>query len=131
MLQIKLKIMEHRAPCKLIFYPYTHPQPLGLGQEVKTFFLKVVMLHIKLKEMEHRAPHKHIFCPFTHPLPMGYIFCPHTHTHPLGKGQKVKAFFLKVIMLNIKLKGMERRAPCKHIFCLSPWDGVKWSKYFF
>ena len=28
-------------------------------------------------------------------------------------------------MLHIKLKGMEHRAPCKHIFCLYPWGGVK------
>ena len=31
------------------------------------------------------------------------------------KGQNI--FFLKVVMLHIKLNGMERRAPCKHIFC--------------
>ena len=29
MLHYKLKGMEHRAPCKHIFYPYTHPQPVG------------------------------------------------------------------------------------------------------
>ena len=38
MLHIKLKGMEYRAPCKHIFCPYTHPQPLGWGQKVKTFF---------------------------------------------------------------------------------------------
>ena len=34
-------------------------------------------------------------------------------------GSKVKTFFfyLKVVMLHIKLKGMENRAPRKHIFC--------------
>ena len=48
MLHIKLKGMEHRAPCKHIFCPYTHAQ---LPDGVK--FLKVVMLHIKLKGMEH------------------------------------------------------------------------------
>ena len=30
-----------------------------------------------------------------------------------GKGQTI--LFLKVVMLHIKLKGKERRAPCKHI----------------
>ena len=35
MLHIKLKGMEHRAPCKHIFCPYTHPRPLGWGQRVK------------------------------------------------------------------------------------------------
>ena len=35
-----------------------------------------------------------------------------------GARSKVEAlFFLKVIMLHIKFKGMEYRAPCKHIFC--------------
>ena len=42
----------------------------------------------------------------------------HTHPRPLGWGQKVKTgFFLKVVMLHIKLKGMEHRVPCMHIFC--------------
>ena len=31
------------------------------------------------------------------------------------KGQNI--FSLKVVMLHIKLKGMEHRAPCKHIIC--------------
>ena len=38
MLHINLKGTEHRTPCKHIFCPYTHPQPLGLIQMVKTFF---------------------------------------------------------------------------------------------
>ena len=62
MLHIKLKRMEHRAPHKHIFFPYTHPWPLGLGQKVKTFLLlKVVMLHIKMKVLEHRVSCKHIY----------------------------------------------------------------------
>ena len=32
-------------------------------------------------------------------------------------GSKVKIVLLKVVMLHIKLIGMEHRAPCKHIFC--------------
>ena len=33
-------------------------------------------------------------------------------------GSKVKTFFsLKEVMSHIKLKGIEHRAPCKHIFC--------------
>ena len=67
---IKLMGLEHRAPYKHIFCPYTHTGTLGLGQKVKTYFLlKVVMLHIKLKGIEHRAPCKQIFCPYTHPHP--------------------------------------------------------------
>ena len=34
MLHNKLKGMELRAPCKLIFCPYTHPQP-GAGLKGK------------------------------------------------------------------------------------------------
>ena len=30
-----------------------------------------------------------------------------------GVGSKVKSFFLKVVMLHIKLIGMEQRTPCK------------------
>ena len=47
----------------------------------------------------------------------------HIYTHP-----GAKQFFLKVVMLHIKLKRMEQRAPCKHIFCpykRSTTDGVK------
>ena len=61
LLHIKLKDMEHRAPCKPIFCPYTH-----LGSKGQNIFLwKVVMLHIKVKGMEPRAQHKHILCPHT------------------------------------------------------------------
>ena len=49
MLHIKLRGMEHRAPCKHIFCPYTHTLCLGWGHKFKNFFLKVVVLHIKLK----------------------------------------------------------------------------------
>ena len=63
------------------------------------------MLHIKLMGMEHddddddRAPCKHIFCPFT-------------HARPWSKDQNI--FLLKVVMLHIKLKGIEHRASFKH-----------------
>ena len=43
---------------------------------------------------------------------MMQIFCPQTHPRPRGWGQKVKLYlFLKVVMLHIKLKGIEHRAP--------------------
>ena len=54
------------------------------------------MLHIKLMGVERRATCKHILCPYTHP-------------RPLGLGQKVKTFFLNVVMLNIKLKELKFR----------------------
>ena len=66
--------------------------PLGGVKRSKHFFLKEVMLHVKLrgvKGMEHRAAHKHIFCHYTHP-------------QPLRLSQNI--FFLKVVMLFIKLK---------------------------
>ena len=45
-------------------------------------------------------------------------FCPYTYFGPWGGVKRSKHFFLKIVMLHIKLKGMERRrAPCKHIFC--------------
>ena len=59
------------------------------------------------------------------------------HRHTLDPGGGVKTFFfLKVVMLHTKLKGMEHRTPCKHIFCPNthhgaPWGGVKRSKLFF
>ena len=34
-------------------------------------------------------------------------------------GQKVKTFFLKVVMMYIKFKGMERRIPRKQIYVLT------------
>ena len=36
-LHIKLKGMEHRAPCKRICFFYTHPRPLGWDQRSKHF----------------------------------------------------------------------------------------------
>ena len=38
MLHIKLKVMEHRAPCKHIFYPWTHPQSQDGVKRSKHFF---------------------------------------------------------------------------------------------
>ena len=33
-----LKGMEHRASCKHIFCPYTHPRPVGLGHKYKYYY---------------------------------------------------------------------------------------------
>ena len=50
-----------------------------------------------------------------------------------SKGQYI--FFWKIVMLHIKLKGMECREPCKQIFTtyntLYPWDGGQRVKTFF
>ena len=83
--------MEHRAPCKHIFCPYTHTQPQG---GTKTFFLTVVMLHIKLKGMEYRAPCMHIYCPYT-------------HRRSLGLGQKFKTFVSECGHVAYQIKGSE------------------------
>ena len=49
MLNIKLKGMERRTPCKHLFYLYKHPRSVGSDQNVKVLFLNVAVLHIKLK----------------------------------------------------------------------------------
>ena len=69
MLHIKLKGMEHRAPCKHIFCLTRTLNPRW-GQKVKHFFSERKMLHIKLKGIEHRAPCMHIFCPYTYTRPL-------------------------------------------------------------
>ena len=56
------------------------------------------------------------------------------HTHPRAprvgsKGQNI--FFLKVVMLHIKLKGMEQRVTCKHLFCSVPGVWLKGQNIFF
>ena len=56
MLHIKLKGMEHRAPCKRIFRPYTYFWSLGKGKMSKLIFLNVVMLHCQIKG-EKYIPH--------------------------------------------------------------------------
>ena len=84
-----------------IFCPYIQPGTQCWVQKVEAFFkFQVVMMHIILK-----GPQKHKFFTYTQPRPQGW-------------GQKFKTFFLEVVMMHIKLKGMECRAPCKHILCL-------------
>ena len=78
-----------------------HPRPLGLGQKVKTFLLKVVVLHIKFKGMKHKAPFKHILSPYTHPQPPDGV-------------KRSKHFFSE--SSHVEPKGMELRAQHKHIF---------------
>ena len=59
-----------------------------------------------------------------------YILSLQTHTPSTpGVRSKVEFFFLKVVMLHIKLKGIEHRAPCKHIFFpLTHLQPVGWTK---
>ena len=60
--------------------------------------------------MEHEASYNYActYCPYTHPQPIALV-------RNFSKNVK-KLFFLKVVILHVKLKGMEQRAPCKHIF---------------
>ena len=41
----------------------------------------------------------------------------HTPLTPEVGSKVKKVLFLKVVMMPIKLMGMEHRAPCKHMFC--------------
>ena len=50
LLQIKLKGMKHRTPCKQIFCPVKRPQPLDGFKMFKHFFFLKVMLHNKILE---------------------------------------------------------------------------------
>ena len=99
MLHIKLKGMEQRAPCKLMFCPYTHTRSLGWGLKVKTFFFS---------ESSHVA--YQINGNGAYSTMQAHIF--------LGPWSGVKGsnFFLIVVMLRIKLNGIERREPYTHIF---------------
>ena len=61
--------------------------------------------------------------------------CSYTCPQLLRFGQKVKRFFLKVVMLHIKLKEMERKVPCKHLHSvlthtLGPRGRVKGENFF-
>ena len=54
-----------------------------------------------------------------------YSVLSHIHS-AAGVGSKVKAFFLKVVMLHIKLKGMEHRASYSVLtHTLNLWVGFK------
>ena len=105
MLHIKLKVLEHRAPCEHIFCPYKQPRPPGWGQKVKTFFSENTHVACQNKGNEaYSSMQAHILSFNSHPQPPGGV-------------KRSNLFFLEVVMLHIKLKGMEYRAPCKHIFC--------------
>ena len=70
----------------------------GVGSNViSNHFLKVVILHIKVMVTMQ-----------------AHILSLHT-PDPCFGGQTV--IFLKEVMLHIKLKGMEHRAPYEHIIC--------------
>ena len=117
---------------------------LGMGQRPKfKLFQNMVMLHIKFQGNDacsnmianifpvltsggskgHNSTfsvHGHVVYQkgMTNAATCKHIFWPYPLPPPLGMGSKVKTFFfLKVVILHIKLIGMEHRALCKHIFC--------------
>ena len=102
------------------------PQHWGWGQMVKIHFLEHGHVAYQIKGIGK--------CSSMQP----HILSLHTPLTP-GMEQKVNTFFLKVVMLDIKSKEMELRAPCKHMFgpvtharpLLDPWSRVKRSKHFF
>ena len=46
-----------------------------------------------------------------------YILSLHTPSTPGMGSNGQNIYFLKVVILHLKLKGMEHRAPYEHIFC--------------
>ena len=82
---------------------HTYPLPPDGFKMSNIFFPEVVMTNYKLKEwkLEHHAS----------------TYSALTHTLGLRVRSKVKNIFLHVVMLHIKLKGIEVRASYKHIFC--------------
>ena len=108
MLHIKLNEIANAATRKHIFCPYTHPRPLGCGQMHKNMLLLFpekshVAYQIRNEwSIEHHASTYSIL---THIL------------DPWGGVKAQNIFFLKVVMLFIKLKGTEHRTPLMHIFC--------------
>ena len=57
---IKLMGLEHRAPCKHIFCPYTHPRRLGWGQKVKTFFIMKIVMCKGMEQKKKSTMQAHI-----------------------------------------------------------------------
>ena len=82
-------------------YVLTHTlESPGVGVKVKTFFSESSHVAYQINEDGAQSTMQaHILSLQTPSIP--------------GVGSKVKIFFLlKVVMLHIKLKGMELRAPC-------------------
>ena len=75
----------------------------GVGQKAKHFVTESTHVAYQVKEckIEHHAS--------TYPV-LKYSF------GPWGEVKRSNHFFLKVDMLQIKLKRMKLRAPCKHIY---------------
>ena len=78
------------------YFAHIPPSPDSLCEVKRSksyFFQNMVIVHIKLKGMPNAATYKHIFCPYTHHQPLG--------------GVKCQNIFPEVVMLHIKLMGMD------------------------
>ena len=105
MLHIKLNGITNAATCKHTFCPYTHSRSLGWSQRSKYFFSESSHVLYQIKKewsIEHHA--------------IIYIYSVLTHTLDAWGGVKGHNYFLKVVMLHIRLTGMEHRASCRHTF---------------
>ena len=65
MLHYQIKALDACSNMVANIVPTDTPLPQGWGQNIKIFFLKVVMLHIKLKGIEH---HESKYSVLTHTL---------------------------------------------------------------
>ena len=93
MLYIKLKHMEHRAPCKYIFCPYTNPQPQIGVKKVKTFFSESSHVTYQIKgNGAKRTMQAHLLSFYTSCTP-GVVW---------SKGQK---YFTKTSHVAYQIKG--------------------------
>ena len=105
MLHIKLKVMSHAATWWQIFSHILPSQTIEVGSKGENkLFAEHGHFVFLIKGITNATTCKHIICPYIHPRPPRW-------------GEKVKTFFLKVVILHIKLKGMELRASCNHILC--------------
>ena len=113
------------------------PDPGGWGQKVKIQLFQnwscCISNERDRQNQQHASTYTHALEPWGGVKGQSFFFL---HIKLIPIEQKVKTFFLlKVVMLHIKLKGMEHRAPFKHIFCPythpQPPDVVKRLKHFF
>ena len=93
MLHIKLNGHANASACKHIFCPYTHPRPLGWGQRSKQFFSESSHVAYQIRREWSIEHHASTYSVLTHTL------------NPWGGVKGQNNFFLKVVMLHIKLGG--------------------------
>ena len=94
--------MEHKTLCKYKVCPYTQHRSLGLVKD-RTFFSESSHGLYEINGNEAKSTmHTH-------------ILSLHKHSTPLVGSKGHTIFSLKVVILHIKFKGMDHRAPCKRM----------------